>query len=25
VRANDRVTDGTFRFDLPKGARIVDQ
>ena len=25
VRTNDRVPDKTFRFDLPKGARVVDQ
>ena len=25
VRTNDRVTDQTFRFDVPKGARVVDQ
>jgi outer membrane lipoprotein-sorting protein len=25
VLVNDRVTDRTFRFDVPKGARIVDQ
>lgn len=25
VRANERVTDRTFRFEVPKGARVVDQ
>ncbi|HUF35133.1 MAG TPA: outer membrane lipoprotein carrier protein LolA [Gemmatimonadales bacterium] len=25
VRANERVTDRTFRFDVPRGARVVDQ
>jgi outer membrane lipoprotein-sorting protein len=25
MRTNERVTDRTFRFDVPKGARVVDQ
>jgi outer membrane lipoprotein-sorting protein len=25
VRTNDRVTDRTFRFEVPRGARVVDQ